>query len=97
MVARQERYARKLYRAVFDYAPGAFRSDPEGFAALADRYRSRLVDRFPRTLLPGLSDRFIARAASKLMARWEPPVNFKYKCAPRRKSKRPGGSGAQGT
>ena len=96
MVARQERYARKLYRAVFDFPPGAFRSDAEGFAALAERYRSRLVDRFPRTLTPGLSDKYIARAASKLLARWEPPVNFLYDCRPRRKSGRAGRPDAKG-
>lgn len=90
MAERQERYAGKLYRRVFDYPAGAFRHDPEGFAALAERFRAGMMDRFPRTLLPGITDQYVGRAASKLIARWEPPVSFKYKCRDRRKCARAG-------
>ncbi len=93
---RQERYARKLYRAVFDYPAGSFIGDGEGFDALAARFRSRMLDRFPRTLTPGLSDEYVGRAASKLLARWEPPVHFKYKCQPRRKKPARVGGGPDG-
>jgi len=75
---RVERYAKRLYNRIFDFPPGAFRDDPEAFHRKAERFRTRLWVRYHGRAAGEIAERFVERAARKLLARWEPPVNFKY-------------------
>lgn len=84
--ARVERYAQRLYNRTFDFPPGSYRGRDVEFELLAERFRSTLGRRFSSSISTPVAERLVARAASKLMARWEPPVNFKYPCRARRKA-----------
>ena len=75
---RVERYAKRLYLRFFDFGSGAFKDNPQAFHAKAERFRTRLWVRYHGRVAGEISERYVERAARKLLARWEPPVNFKY-------------------
>jgi hypothetical protein len=88
---RVERYAKRLYNRVFDYPPGSFKDDPEGFAALAVEYGGRLCTRFGGRVGREVAETYILRAADKLLARWDHPTNLKYLVKKALDSQRNGG------
>jgi len=76
--ARVDKYAKRLYNRIFDYPPGSFKDDMPGFMRLARDYGGRVGTRYGGRVGSEVAERYILRAADKLLARWDGPVNLKY-------------------
>jgi hypothetical protein len=77
-----------LYFRIFDYQKGAFKDAPEAFTPLVHEFFAALGHRYGGPVAEAVGTVYVQRAARKLLARWEPPVNFKYNIETPRNSKR---------
>jgi len=90
--ARVDKYAKRLYNRIFDFEPGAFKDNVPGFLKLVDDFGGRLGTRYGGRVGAEVGDAYILRAANKLLAHWDDPVNLKYDILKALKSRRGGGA-----
>lgn len=89
--ARVEKYAKSVYNRVFDFPPGAFKDDLPGFLKLIEKFGGRVGTHYGGRVGSEVTWKYILRAANKLLARWDDPVNLKYKLLEALNSRRNGG------
>ena len=76
--ARVDKYAKRLYNRVFDYPAGSFKDDMPGFLKLVGEYGGRIGTRYGGRVGTEVGLKYTLRAANKLLAHWDDPVNLKY-------------------
>lgn len=87
---RVEKYAKRVYNRVFDYPPGSFKNDLDGFLDLVDEFSGRVGTRYGGRVGSEVIWMFTLRAANKLLERWDDPKNLKYKLLEALNSRRNG-------